>query len=158
MFTPPELVWSGDELADRLGRLGDALGSLASDHDALDELGEGLLRGDGERSVDVLRRSIPDQLRQMDDLCELLMTVVLPHLIQRGWRTATDWYQVIPPTMPGGTPTTVYLTTTYSDVPEDRMREEYYRSLQAQGLMTSRSHVVPKLILLPDRSVPCPSA
>jgi hypothetical protein len=158
MLAPPELVFSGDELAERLGRLGDALGSLASDRAAVDDLSESLLPGDGQRTVDVLGRAIPQQLEVMDDLCALLVTFVLPHIIQRGWRTATDWYEVIPPPMPGGMPTTVYVTTTYSDVPEDRQREAYYKGLQAAGLMTSRSHLVPKLIVVPDRSAPCPSA
>lgn len=49
----------------------------------------------------------------------------------------------------------VYLTTTYSDVPEDKMREEYYKSLQAQGLMTSRVYLVPRLVLVPDSLAPC---
>lgn len=157
MFESSELVFSGDELAERISRLGDALESLASDHDALNELAESLLRGDGERSVEVLRRSIPEQLEIMSDLCPLLISVVLPHVIQRGWRTATDWYQVIPPAMPGGTPTTVYLTTTYSDVPEDKERDDYYKALEAGGLMTHRSYPVPRLIVVPDRSAPCPS-
>ena len=116
-FVPSELVFTGDELAERISSLGDALGALGSDRDAVNELAESLLRGDGERSVDVLRRSIPQQLETMGDLCELLMAVVLPNVIQRGWRTATDWYQVIPPTSPGGTPTLVYVATTFSDVP-----------------------------------------
>jgi hypothetical protein len=152
-----ELLFSGDELAERVRQLGDALGSLASDRDALDELAESLLLGDGKRSVDVLRRSIPEQLEVMSDLCPLLLTVVLPHIIQRGWRTATDWYEVIPPSQPGGMSTTIYVTTTYSDVPEDKMREEVYRGLEVQGLMTSRTYFVPKLILVPDRAAPCPS-
>jgi hypothetical protein len=157
MTAPSELVFSGDELADRIGRLGDALESLASDHDALNELAESLLRGDGERSVEVLRRSIPEQLETMSDLCPLLITVVLPHAIQRGWRTATDWYQVIPPANPGEPPTLIYVTTTYSDVPEDKMREEYYQALVALGTMTFRRHLVPRLIVVPDRTAPCPS-
>jgi hypothetical protein len=157
MFAPSELVFSGDELAERISQLGDALVSLASDRGALKELEESLLQGDGERSVEVLRQSIPERLETMSDLCALLITVVLPHAIQRGWRKATDWYQVIPPTTPGDPPTTIYVTTTYSDVPEDQMREQYYRSLQMQGLMTSRTYLVPKLIVVPDRSAPCPS-
>ena len=157
MFGPSELVFSGDELAERIRRLGDALGSLASDHDALDELAESLLRGDGQRSVEVLRRSIPEHLEMMSDLCPLLITVVLPHAIQRGWRTATDWYWVIPPTTPGGTATTEYVTTTFSDVPEDKEREDYYKALEAAGLMTHRTRLVPRLIVVPDRSAPCPS-
>jgi hypothetical protein len=155
MFVPSELVFSGDELAERISHLGDALQSLASDRGAVNELAESLLRGDGERSVEVLRRSAPEQLELMGDLCELLLTVVLPHVIQRGWRTATDWYQVVPASTPGGTATTIYLTTTYSDVPEDREREKYYNALAAAGLMTSRSYLVPKLILVPDRTPPC---
>jgi hypothetical protein len=132
---------------------------LASDHDALNELLESVLRGDGERSVEVLRRSIPKQLESMSDLCPMLLTVLLPHAIQRGWRTRTDWYQVLPPAYPGGPPTTIYVATTYSDVPEDRMREQYYQALQAQGLMTSRTYHEPNLIVVPDRSgAPCPSA
>lgn len=155
MGTPSELVFSGDDLAERINRLGDALTSLASNQEAVDELAESVLRSDGKRSVEVLRRAIPEQLETMGDLCQLLVTVVLPHVIQRGWRTATDWYQVIPPATPGGAPITIYVATTYSDVPEDRIREEYYKSLQAQGLMTSHSYLVPRLVVVPDRSAPC---
>jgi len=155
MFTPSELLYTEDDLAKRISQLGDALTSLASDRDAIDELAESVLKGDGAGAVEVLRQTIPQQLETMGDLCYLLLAVVMPHVIQRGWRTATDWYQVIPPTTPGGTPTTIYVATTYSDVPEDDEREQYYRSLQAQGLMTSRSYVVQKLVLVPDRTLPC---
>jgi hypothetical protein len=155
VFVPSELVFSGGDLAERMSQLGDALGSLASDRDAVDELAESVLLGDGERSVEVLRRVIPQHLETMGDLCQLLVTVIVPHLIPRGWRTATDWYQVIPPSTPGGVPTTIYVATTYSDVPEDKAREDYYRSLQVQGLMTSRSYLVQKLVLAPDRLAPC---
>jgi hypothetical protein len=158
MFAPSELVYEDDELAERIRQLADALGSLASNRDALNELRESVLRGDGERSVEVLRRSIPEQLEVMSDLCPLLISVVLPHAIQRGWRTRTDWYQVLPPAYPGGPPTTIYVATTYSDVPEDRMREQYYQALQAQGLMTSRTYHEPNLVVVPDRTAPCPSA
>jgi hypothetical protein len=156
MFGPSELIFAGDELADRIRQLGDALTTLASDRDALDELVDSLLRGEGERSVDVLRRSIPEQLETTNDLCPLLLTVVLPHAIQRGWRTVTDWYWVIPPAMPGGTPTLEYITTTSSDIPEDKEREEYYKALEALGTVTSRKRTVPRLVLVPDRAAPCP--
>jgi len=158
MLAHSELVYENGDLAERIHQLADALESLASNNDALNELLDSVLRGDGERSLEVLRRSIPEQLEVMSDLCPLLISVVLPHVIQRGWRTRTDWYQVLPPAYPGGPPTTIYVATTYSDVPEDRMREQYYQALQAQGLMTSRTYHEPRLVVVPDRTAPCPSA